>query len=174
MFYSSQYAADLYISTRPVQPPTQDSSLVSCYPHGFDCLSVIVPRSQQHNPFFVQIMANKFTWTVLLTLGAFVLFRILITGEPFALGVILTIGMFLAQHYQTIKMKPSKHLWSICMLVFGFFATTILSSMLFASLVDNRVIGEIDSLDDLAASGLTVYVNDPSHEDFWDFSKLFT
>lgn len=83
----------------------------------------------------------------------------------------VTVGLFLVQNFENIRMKPSEHLWTVFMMVFGFFSTTILSSMLFASLVDNRVVAEIDTLEQLAESGLTVYVCDPTHEDTWDFSK---
>lgn len=119
----------------------------------------------------LKLVNQKFTWAVLVTLAVFIILRFWITDERWAHGAIVTVGLFLAQHFEQVKMKPSEHLWTMFMLVFAFFSTTILSTTLFVSLVDNRVVGEINSLEDLAASGLTVYVSDPSDEDSLDLSK---
>lgn len=156
---------------RVPSPDDLPSEPVDTYPHGYDCLSIIVPRSKKRELFFMQIVTHKFTWAVLLTLLAFWFFRFVITGERWSEAAMVTIGLFLVQHFEQVKMKPSEHLWTVFMIVFGFFSITILSTMLFASLVNIRVVEEIDTLEQLAASGLNVYVNLPTHEDTWDFSK---
>lgn len=166
--------ADFYITSTTMRVPSPSDAPtepVDCYPHSFDCLSIVVPRSKQNEWFLKRIVRHQFSWAVLMTLLAFVVARFCITGERWSRATMVTVGLFLVQNFENIRMKPSEHLWTVFMMVFGFFSTTILSSMLFASLVDNRVVAEIDTLEQLAESGLTVYVCDPTHEDTWDFSK---
>lgn len=158
-------------SMRLPNPKDPPSDPVNCYPHGFDCLCIVVPRSKKHELFLRRIVTHKFTWAVLLTLLAFVICRFCITHERCSRVVMVTIGLFLVQRFKNIKMKPSEHIWTLFMIVFGFISTTVLSTMFFASLVNVRPAFEIDNLEQLAASGLTVLVSDPSYEDTWDFSR---
>lgn len=156
---------------REPSPNGTSNDLVYCYPHGFDCLSIVVPRSKQHEFFLHRIVGHKFTWAVMLTLLAFVFFRFCITGEQWSTAILVTVAFFFVQNFRNNKMKPSEHLWTAFMIVFGFFSITIMSTMLYASLINNKAVAEIDTIEQLAASGLPVYVSDPSHEDTWDFSK---
>lgn len=152
----------------PNDPPTHP---VDCYPHDFDCLSIVVPRSKEHVPFLKRIVGHNFTRAVMVVLLVFVIFRFCITGERWSRAIMVTIGLFLAQNFENIKMKPSEHLWTLFMIIFAFFSTTILSSILFSYLVNTQMLAEIDTLEQLAASGLPVYVSEPGHEDYWNFTK---
>lgn len=155
----------MYISSSIVKPYSLNrSKLINCYPHGFDCLSIIVPRSIYQVSIFKQLICHVFTLAVLLVFGVFVLFRFIIFKEKWSHACMATLSMFFVQHFDRVQMKLSERILTLSMLVFILFSTTVLSSMLFKSLFKDPVMEEIDNLDELAASGLTVCVNEPSEE----------
>lgn len=164
----------MYITSNIMQINKQDaaaSETVDCYPHNFDCLSVLVPRTNRHELFLKEIAKRKSVWAILITFGMFVVLRSIVTGDNLIISNHSTLAILLAQHFwRKRQMRPSECLWMMLMMVFALFLTTILSSLFFVSLVNYKYVPQIDTIDQLAESGLTILVNDEG-EDIWDFSK---
>lgn len=171
--YRSPYA-DLYVTSKMVENRQQriaSHDKVECYPHSIDCLCVVVPQSKRRQIFLLEIIKHPSLWAILITFGVFVILRRAVTDEPVPDLILTTMGFLLAQHYHRQQVRPSECLWLVFMLVFALFSTTILSSMLYVSLVHFHYEPEIDTVEQLAASGLNILINENSTEDSWDFSK---
>lgn len=166
--------ADLYIrsSIMDIQDRTSKSSkLVYLYPHGADCLSVIVPRSQQHKLFLVEFARSHAIWAIGISFLLFTVVRCAITGEGLFPSFIGTLATLLAQNFRLLQQTRSKYLWMVFVLIFAIISTNILSSILYLSLVNFEYTSEIDTMEQLDASGLTILVEDARSDDNWNFGK---
>lgn len=173
LVYSLSYA-DAYVSTKTVKVHgvnDDPNEPVDCYPHGSDCLGVIVPHSTKHHTLLRSVLTKWVFWCVLLTFVLLVLLRWLITGDNLVRCILATVAQFFSQDHQTRRVRFSEYQLNVLLLVFPFFSTTFLSSMLYSNLVDLRTT-EIDTIKQLAESGLPLLVPDQTDEETWNFQKF--
>lgn len=141
----------------------------TAYPHDTTCLTIIVPQQSLSNQFFLKVMNYADTQAICAALLLFIIFRIIHQKASWHQGVILsikTIGVFLNQS-KIENDSQIKVAWDINLRVFSLLATTALSAIIFKSLVaiDRN---EINTIDDLFASNLTVYAPDYlQRQDIW-------
>lgn len=137
-----------------------DLAPVNLYPHGMDCMSVIVPKSKHHVLFIIQIAKRKALIAIAITFALFVILRSAVSGEGLFTSLFVTLEICLAQNFIRLWDRPSECFWMVSMLAFALFSAIMMSSMLFVSLVNYEYQPEIDTMEQLVESGLTILVED--------------
>lgn len=141
------------------------------YPHGKDCLLIIVPRQYQVGNFFTRVLKHGDMQSICAALLLFVLVRIIIQRafwNEWFLIAFKTLQWFLAQGV-ILDRNAIEAAWSHILRGFSLFGVTIISAILYNSLV-NIQHGEIDTIEDLIASNLSVAVPDTLSHQFQIFS----
>lgn len=131
------------------------------YPHGVDCLSILVPTLRRRESFMYKIVRSNASAIVLIfvTFLIFVMVRILIQRAPICgwfEEFIVTLSIFLAQKFIRSPKSKSEFIWISGLLMFAIIAVVILSSILYQSLVVNLYEPEIDTLEQLADTDLNI------------------
>lgn len=129
------------------------------YPHGVDCLSILVPTLRRRESFMYKIVRSNAAVLVFVTFLLFVLVRILIQRAPICdwfSEFVVTLGIFLAQKFIRSPKSISEFIWISGLLMFAIIALVILSSILYQSLVVNRYEPEIDTVEQLADTDLNI------------------
>lgn len=131
------------------------------YPHGVDCLSVLVPVLKQRDIFIFKVARYNATTLIIVTFLMIVVARVLIQRAPISNWfpeLLITFGICLAQ--RNIKSPKSSHefCWIVSVLLFAFAAVAMLSTILYQSLVLNQYLPEIDTIEQLAASDLNIFM----------------
>lgn len=141
------------------------------YPHGKDCLLIIVPRQYQVGNFFTTVVKHGDIQSIGIVLTIFVLVRIIIRKAHFNEWFLIafkTLQMFLVQG-DILNRNSVEAAWSNILRGFSLFGITAVSAILYKSLI-NVEHGEIDTIEDLIASNLTVAVPDTLFHQFQVFS----
>lgn len=166
---------DLHMSSNMVDPDYIDDALNwptdRLYPHGKDCLLIIVPRQYQLGNFFARIVKHGDIQSIGVVLMMFVLARIVIRKayvDEWFLIAFETLQMFLVQG-TIINRNAVEAAWSNILRGFSVFGITAISAILYKSLI-NVEHGEIDTIEDLIASNLSVAVPDTLSHQFQVFS----
>lgn len=131
------------------------------YPHGVDCLSILVPSLRRKTAFLFKVFYFNTNICILIfvTFLAFVMLRILneyTSPTDWFSEFLVTLGIFLAQHFIQSPKSKREYSWILGVLIFAFISIVLLSSILYQSLVVNRYEPEIDTLEQLANSDLNI------------------
>lgn len=141
------------------------------YPHGKDCLLIIVPRQYQVGSFLTRVLKHGDIQSIGIVLMLFVLVRIIIQKafwyEWFSIAF-KSLQLFLAQG-EISDRNAVEGAWSSILGGFSVFGITAISAILYNSLINVRH-GEIDTIEDLIASNLNVAVPDTLAHQFQVFS----
>lgn len=163
------------MSSNMVDPDYIDSALNwntdQLYPHGKDCLLIIVPRQYQIGNFFASFLKNGDIQSIGIALSMFVFVRILIQKAFFHEWFLIafkTLQQFLVQG-NMLNHNAVEAAWSNILRGFSVFGITAISAILYNSLI-NVQHSEIDTIEDLIASNLSVAVPDTLHHQFQVFS----
>lgn len=138
------------------------------YPHGTDCLSVLVPKSKQKNSFMFKVVRYDATLVIFITYLLFSILRIFMKCSPLSewfLEFFKTLGFCLAQQKPRKLKSRRDYMWFSGVLVFSYLVVVLLSSILYQSLVMNQFEPEIDTVEQLAKSNLKIVV--PEGEHIW-------
>lgn len=141
------------------------------YPHGKDCLLIIVPRQYQVGNFFTRFVKHGDIQLIGVVLTMFVIVRIIIRKaflDEWFLIAFKTLQMFLVQG-EIANRNAVEAAWSNILRGFSLFGVTAISAILYKSLI-NVEHGEIDTIEDLIASNLSVAVPDTLSHQFQVFS----
>lgn len=165
----------LHMSSNMVDPDYIDTKLNwntdSLYPHGKDCLLIIVPRQSQIGNLFTTVAKHGDIQTIGIVLAMFVLLRIIIQKSPFDqwfLIIFKTLQVFLAQGHM-VNHNAAEATWSNNLRGFSLFGITTISAIICKSMI-NVEHGEIDTIKDLIASNLSVAVPDTLQHQFDAFA----
>lgn len=142
------------------------------YPHGKDCLLIIVPRQYQVGNFITRVLKHGDMQSICAVLLLFVFVRIIIQKAfwyEWFLIALKTLQWFLAQG-PILNRNTLEAVWSHILRGFSLFGVTTISAILYNSLINVQQ-GEIDTIEDLIASNLSVAVPDTLAHQFNIFSK---
>lgn len=129
------------------------------YPHGVDCLIVLVPTLRRRESFIFKILHESATILILVTFCMYVMVRILIDCAPISdwfSEFMVTLSIFLAQKFIRSPKSTREYIWINGLLMFAFVAVVILSSILYRNLVINQYEPEIDTAEQLADLNLNI------------------
>lgn len=129
------------------------------YPHGVDCLSILVPTLRQKQSFLFKIIRSNSTILILVTFIIFVVVRMLIqraSVRGWFSEFLVTLGIFLAQKFIRSPKSKSEFIWITGLLMFAIIAVVVLSCILYQSLVVNLFEPEIDTAEQLADTDLKI------------------
>lgn len=139
------------------------------YPHDTYCLTAIVPQQGFSDHFLRKVVNNADTQAIFVVLFLFIIFRIILQKANWHQGFIISIktfGVFLNQG-RIDNDNQIEVAWDINLRGFSLLATTALSAIIFKSLM-NAENNEINTIDDLIASNLTIYAPDYlRNQDIW-------
>lgn len=136
------------------------------YPHGTDCLSVLVPKSKKKISFMYQVVRYDATLLIFITYLLFSILRIFMKCAPLSewfLEFFKTLGFCLAQQKPRNLKSRRDYMWLGGVLMFSYVVVALLSSILYQSLVMSRFDPEIDTVEQLANSNLKIVVPDDEH-----------
>lgn len=131
------------------------------YPHGVDCLIVLVPTLRRRESYIFKIVHESATILILVTFLMYVMIRILMKCTPISgwfSEFMATLGIFLAQKFIRSPKSTREYIWNIGLLMFAYVAVIILSSILYRNLVVNQYGPEIDTAQQLADLDLKIFV----------------
>lgn len=173
---STETAADIYFypTLITVAPPNAAHDLEHLYPHTTDCITIVVPISTVRVSFLDVLLQQMVTQAMVLALVLMVVIRLLGAPRSRSIGatVILTFGICMAmQRLPPAQPHLSDKLWSACMLLITFFAAVFLSGTIYTIVMTTKCLPEIDTLDQLLASGLPVVINQLGHDDYYKFDE---
>lgn len=141
------------------------------YPHDTDCFLVVVPKQFKIQNFLKKVILNGDVQSIFCALVAFALVRIIIqradSDEWFSITY-KTLQFFLIQG-QMVNRNSIEAAWNIILRGFSVIAISTTSAILYNSLV-NIQHHEIDSIEDLISSNLTVFIPESSKSQFDDLN----
>ncbi|KAJ6630889.1 hypothetical protein Bhyg_16545 [Pseudolycoriella hygida] len=143
------------------------------YPHERDCLVIMVPKQSNLKNFLEKIMKNSDILSIFLALILFAIVRIIIeksTWKQWITIFIKTLGVFLSQE-EIRNANNVEVAWDMNLRGFSLFATITLSCIIYTNLVNQQPV-EIDTIDDLIASNLTIHAPDFLQNDTSFMSNL--
>ncbi|KAJ6646287.1 hypothetical protein Bhyg_01498, partial [Pseudolycoriella hygida] len=156
---------DLHMSAFPVmdRSAVEERKLKTehLYPHERDCLVVMVPKQSNLKNFLEKIMKNSDIISIFIALILFAIVRIIIeksTWKQWITIFIKTLGVFLSQE-EIRNANNVEVAWDMNLRGFSGLATIALSVIIYTNLVNQQPV-EIDTIDDLIASNLTVFAPD--------------
>lgn len=141
------------------------------YPHGKDCLLIIVPRQYRVGNFFTRVVKHGDIQSIGIVLTMFVFVRILMRRaflDEWFFIAFKTLQLFLVQG-EIVNRNAVEAAWANILRGFSLFGVTAISAILYKSLI-NVEHGEIDTIEDLIASNLSVAVPDTLRHQFQVFS----
>lgn len=172
MFCSSLQKADMDFSPVAFQPDTvANGPYVNLYPHSYDCLALLVPISKVRQPLLLSFLQKPSTAPMLVVLAVLLVYRALRRLEPLGVAAMLTFGAFLAQLNVPAARRASDAMWTLSVLLSAIFAAIIMSGTMFESLVNVKYVPEIDTFEQLIASGLGIYAKNTGLDDHYVFSR---
>lgn len=131
------------------------------YPHDSNCLVVLVPKAKK-NSFLLTIIQSKTVGLIFCVWLIFVILRIIISKRPAHLWIselLLTLGIFLSQHSIQNPKSKLELFWLIMVLVFTIIALALLAGDFYRSLVLPHYAMDINTIDQLIASNLTILIS---------------
>lgn len=144
-----------------IDDSNQESQFEYLYPHGFECMSILVPSIRQRTNFILMVFRNETTILILITFFMFVVARIIIestsTSGWFS-EFMLTLEICLAQKFIKSPKSTREFIWVIGLLLFALISVVILASISYKSLVEKLYESEIDTLEQLANSELNIFM----------------
>lgn len=140
------------------------------YPHGFDCISIIVPSLKRRSAFILKVIRYDATILIFVTFLIFVVARIIIECTPtsgWLSEFLVTLGICLAQKFIKSPKSAREFIWVVGLLLFAFIAIVILSSISYKSLIEKKFDSEIDTFEQLANLDLNIFMtsNQPEWTD---------
>lgn len=141
-----------------------------CYPHGTDCLSIMVPVVNQHASALYSL-AHPLIYAVGILFIIMAILRTISGVETFPHAVFITIAALFAQNFRRKPVTVSAKVWDSTMLLFTLSSSIFLSSTLYTNLINDGIALEIDTLQQLADSNLRIVVVDNSSQDTWTFER---
>lgn len=131
------------------------------YPHGVDCVSILVPSLRRETSFLFKVIHYNTNMCALIFAMylCFVICRIVIEStspSDWFSEFLVTFAYFFGQHFIQSPKSKREYSWIFGMLVFALISLALLSSILYQSLVVNRYEPEIDTLEQLANSDLNI------------------
>lgn len=165
---------DLHISPYSLYGDRKKLKTESLYPHEKDCVVVMVPKQLSLEEFLQKIVKEPDIQSICIVLIMFAIARIIIQKSPWKLWTaifIKTLGIFLNQ--DKISNDTSAQLaWDMNLRGFSVLATIALSVFIYKNLMSKEYV-EIDSIEDLIASNLTIFAPDSFQHDesFWSNLK---
>lgn len=131
------------------------------YPHEKDCLVIMVPKQSKMEHFLHKIIKNPDIAAVCIALVLFTIVRIIIQKLSWKHWIsifIKSLGIFLNQ--ATIRNESSvEAAWDINLRGFSVLATIAMSVIIYKNLISKEYV-EIDTIEDLIASNLTIFAPD--------------
>ncbi|KAJ6640547.1 CD9 antigen [Pseudolycoriella hygida] len=163
----------LHMSSSMVDPDYIDRewNTDKLYPHGKDCLLVIVPRQYQVSNFLTRVVRRGEIQSIAIVLTFFVLVRIIIKKaflDEWFLIAFKTLQVFLSQG-GIFNHNGLEAAWSNILRGFSLFGITAISAILYNCLIKVQH-GEIETIEDLIASNLSVAVPNTLSHQFQVFS----
>lgn len=131
------------------------------YPYGTDCVVIMVPKQSQLHHFLQKLIKEPDIQSVCIVLMLFVIARILIEKSHWSqwIGICIeSLGTFLSQ-VKSAKRNSIAKAWDINLRGFSVFAVVTLSVIIFKNLMNKEYV-EIDKVDELIASNLTIQAQD--------------
>lgn len=144
------------------------------YPHEKDCLVIMVPKQSHLEHFLQKIIKNSDIQSICIALMLFTIVRIIIQKPSWKLWIsilIKSLGIFLNQ--DKIQNETSVEVaWDINLRGFSVLATIALSVIIYKNLISKEYV-EINTIEDLIASNLTIFAPDflRNDESFWSNLK---
>lgn len=132
------------------------------YPHGVDCLIVLVPTLRRRESFIFQIVHESAIVLIAVTFFMYLMVRILIKCAPISgwfSEFMVTLGIFLAQKFIRSPKTTREYIWINGLLMFAFVAVVVLSSVLYKHLVVAQYEPEIDTIQQLADLDLNILMS---------------
>lgn len=136
-----------------------ESDFEYLYPHGVDCLTILVPALRRSESIMFKIFRCNAVVLIFVTFLIFVMVRILIQRARiygWFSEFMVTLGIFLAQKFIRSPTSKSEFIWISGLLVFAIIAVVVLSSILYQGLVVSRFEPEIDTIEQLADTNLKI------------------
>lgn len=137
------------------------------YPHGKDCLLIIVPRQYQVGNLFTTVVKNGDIQCIGIVLSMFVLARIIIEKallREWFLVTFKTLQLFLSQGH-VLNHNTAESAWSTLLRGFSLFGITTISAIICKNMISVQH-KELDTIDDLIASNLSVAVPETLQHQF--------
>lgn len=152
------------MSTSPITPekPGISKNMIEfLYPHGKNCLRIVVPRIKKKQMFLVKLIHNYNCQTICIVFCIFVLFKIVFGRsrlQTWLPDILSTLAIFLAQGKPIKSHRLWVSIWNGELVLFSLFSTAALSAICYKTIISTKYISQIDSLDDLVQSNLTILV----------------
>lgn len=131
------------------------------YPHGIDCMAILVPSIRHQIPFIIMIVRYDATILIFVTFFMFVVARIIIECAPTSgwfSELMLTLQICLAQKFIRSPKSTSEFIWVSSLLMFAFVAVMIMASFSYKILVEKQYEPEMDTSEQLANSDLNIFM----------------
>lgn len=131
------------------------------YPHGVDCLTVLVPTLGKRESYIFKIIHESATILICVTFLMYVMVKILIERAPISdwfSEFMITFGIFLGQKFIRSPKSTRECIWINGLLTFALVAVVILASILYRNLVVNQYEPEIDTAQQLADLNLKIFM----------------
>lgn len=153
---------------------TSRSSIEYLYPNDRDCLRVIVPTIQIKEQFLIKLFKNQKCQSIFLGLFITAVAKIVFGKSNIRQWFQVffeTFGIFLAQK----KVLPTNQLWGSILngilIFYSLFSISTLSAICYETLVSSKYTKQIDTINDLMQSNLTILVPSFMSEDFTAFGE---
>lgn len=144
------------------------------YPHEKDCLVIMVPKQSNLEHFLQKVIKNSDIQSIGIALLLFTIARIIIQRPSWKMWIsvfIKSIGIFLNQD-KIQNDTAVENAWDINLRGFSVLATIALSVIIYKNLISKEYV-EIDTIEELIASNLTIFAPNflQNDESFWSNLK---
>lgn len=129
------------------------------YPHGSDCLSIIVPKDNKLESFLEKFLHDETIQSIFIIFFLFVLVRIILersSMHKWFSDFFITLGIFLPQNFIKNISSNTVLIWLMGLLPFSVITTCLLSSIIYKTLVEKLFSPDMNTLDELIQSNLTL------------------
>lgn len=152
---------DFHLSPYEVQEDYEDQKLnlntERLYPHELDCVVVIVPKQKQPDNFLTKVVRNGDIQSVGIAMTTLTIARMLIEKASYIKWFSIAFRSF-GILFNQVTMKDNNRFesaWTNIVKGFSTITTIALSAIIYNNLVKDQY-NEINSIDELIASNLTV------------------
>ncbi len=143
------------------------------YPYEMKCLRIVVPRIKTTQRFVEKLCNNSVVQCVCLIVLVMFISKIILNRSlrvyDWAQTLFLIVAMLLAQKHPKVSTKLWETIWDVQVVVMVIFSTAALSAISYQTLVSVKYVPQIDTLNDLIDSNLSIYV-EKSKQDIFEAS----
>lgn len=161
----SEYA-DLYMAAEQLKNEQQKSKESSefLYPHIQECVRIIVPTINVIESFPVKLIKHTYCQSIFVAFILMNLFKTIfrrIVSRKWDIDIFATLRIFLAQGKETKSKLPKRSwesIWIGLLVTLSLITTALLSALCYKTIVSIQLQKQINTMDDLIKSNLTIFV----------------